>query len=490
MKPVRHTVAGGPCVIIVTGPAMTPNRTSGQFVTTRHVTQVLAFLAVSCALVIGVRYGTLAMSGPESTCAVVQARMLSEGQRRLPSPLPGQRFGDAPPGALALPGFVTLTDGSDQSVPGCPAGLSVAMAAAVKLGGDAALFLVVPLFGMLAVWSTFLLARMLAEPWAGVAAATLLVCNPLFMHGVSNSTSDVPTSALWMACLAVAIHPGDGTNLFRFRRAIGAGLLAGLAMMLRPHLFPVAAVPIILVTGGLQPDGRRRSGETVSRSRLLVAALMGMLPGVASLAWLQWRTYGMPFGSATPWQDAWAPISALPVLVVLAVVAIWSIAGRIRLPWRIAVLIAFVSIAGGWSVHNASERGIFRAKAVERKYREVGRYAAAKLPTEAVILAALPAGSIRYYGGTATLTWSAIPGDSLDRLLDDLRSRGYAPFIVLDASEREAFKTRFGRQSALAGLDWTARATIGRDIAIYDPADRTRFLAGEHIPTESISWPR
>ena len=455
-----------------------------------HVTQVLAFLAVSCALVIGVRYGTLSIGTPEANCAVGQARMFADGRRSLPSPLPDQRFPAVLSGMLAPPGFVAKSDSLDEAVPGCPAGLSLAMAAALRIGGDPALFLVVPLFGMLAIWSTFLLVRALANPWAGVAASALLACSPLFMYGVTHTGSDVPTAALWLASLAAATRMGDGTEVFRFRRAVGTGLLAGLAVLVRPHLFPLAAVPLMLVSGSWPLDRRQRPGQVVSPSRLGVASLMGMLPGVASVAWLQWRIYGTPLGSETPWQDVWTLTPALPVLVVLAVVAIWSITGRIRSPWRVLVLVAFVALAGGWSVRDANERGIFRAKAIERKYREVGRYAAAKLPPNAVILSVLPAGSIRYFAGTPTLTWSAIPADGLDALLDDLRARGYAPFFALDVSERDAFKARFGKRTALATLDWTPRATIGRDISVYDPGDRARFLAGEKLDTESISWPR
>jgi hypothetical protein len=54
----------------------------------------------------------------------------------------------------------------------------------------------------------------------------------------------------------------------------------------------------------------------------------------------------------------------------------------------------------------------------------------------------------------------------------------------------EAFRSRFRGRSAAADLDWPPRATLGNVIFVFDPADRDRYLAGERIPSEHISWGR
>jgi hypothetical protein len=58
--------------------------------------------------------------------------------------------------------------------------------------------------------------------------------------------------------------------------------------------------------------------------------------------------------------------------------------------------------------------------------------------------------------------------------------------IVLETWEEPAFRAKFAGASAFAELDWPPRAQIGRDVRVYDPADRPRYLRGESIPTERV----
>ena len=103
-------------------------------------------------------------------------------------------------------------------MPLCPAGLSLLMAAAVALGGERALFLVVPLLGALAVWCAFLIGRRLGGPVAGAASAVLLACSPTFLYQLVQPMSDVPAAALWLAALALALRARDAGGPARPRR--------------------------------------------------------------------------------------------------------------------------------------------------------------------------------------------------------------------------------------------------------------------------------
>jgi hypothetical protein len=75
---------------------------------------------------------------------------------------------------------------------------------------------------------------------------------------------------------------------------------------------------------------------------------------------------------------------------------------------------------------------------------------------------------------------------SLDRTLDYLRSRGYRPYLLLEAWEEPAFRKRFDGKSAIASLDWPPVADIDREVRIYNPADRALYFSGVPVYTERV----
>jgi hypothetical protein len=79
-----------------------------------------------------------------------------------------------------------------------------------------------------------------------------------------------------------------------------------------------------------------------------------------------------------------------------------------------------------------------------------------------------------------------MPPDRLDELVAHFRARGRGVYIVLDEWEKQEFRGRFARQSALGALDWTpfAVASGGMPVTIYDPRDRmsTSPVATRIIP--------
>jgi hypothetical protein len=48
------------------------------------------------------------------------------------------------------------------------------------------------------------------------------------------------------------------------------------------------------------------------------------------------------------------------------------------------------------------------------------------------------------------------------------------------------FRARFRGASEAGGLDWPPRFDLNRQVRIFDPADRARYLAGEGYPTENV----
>jgi hypothetical protein len=508
----------------------------------RQACTAVALVAAVSSAAVGIRWGAFAVGGSDSHCYAGQARMFAEGRASLPPPVAVPVPWPAAAATFAPSGFAPGPDPSGASVPLCPAGLSLLMTAAAAVAGDPAIFFIVPLMGAIAVWSTFILGRRMAGPLVGAASAVLVACSPTFLYQLVQPMSDVPAAALWIASLALAAgaHSGSrrGTG-----EAVASGFLAGAAIMMRPNLAPLAIVPVVLTlpsrrsaaatAGGVVPgvaavawlqtviygsplrSGYGDLGQLFSaghvaanlvnypawlayaHSPILVLGLLA--PFVVSKRYEAWVILAfivavfaayVPYVVFTEWWYTRFVLPALPALIVL-MAAVIERAAR-RLPARAAALaaaVAVLALAGFW-LHRADELAVFRIKGLEQKYVELGRLASRSLPARAIVLAAQPAGSVRYYSRLPTLSWDAIEPEWLDRVLDECQSRGLAPYLAIESWELDTFKSRFRGHSASGGLDWPPRAALGNVIYVYDLADRARYLGGERIPTEQVFWNR
>jgi hypothetical protein len=81
-------------------------------------------------------------------------------------------------------------------------------------------------------------------------------------------------------------------------------------------------------------------------------------------------------------------------------------------------------------------------------------------------------GSVRYYSGRLTVRWMFIPETALDSVVDQFRRQGMRPYLLATSSEADDFRTRFGRRSRLAALDWPpiARGDFDLPVEIFDLA--------------------
>ena len=414
------------------------------------------------------------------------------------------------------------------------------MAVALFLGGGRAIFLVVPLFGALAIWCAFVTGRRLGGPLAGIAAAALLACSPTFLYQLVQPMSDVPAAALWLAALALALEcerafprdprlggrrprgwrgdhdqaePGparDGpgaagvpVGLRRARhgrrpgarhrrggRTAGRGLRRAVAIGLWRSRGTVRPEPRRAEPGALSRVARRRA-HTRHRARAAGTANRGRAAADRAARGLRRaRHHRVP------------PLRRVQRLVVHALPAAWhrrADRAHGRRPGGLDAEAAEIRAGGGragggrtalggiW-VARAETLSVFRLQSLERKYVELGRYGAASLPPTAVVIAGQATGSVRFYAGLPTLSWDAIDPAWLDRTLDELRRRGRTPYFAIEAWEIEPFRLRFGGRSNLAALDWPPRASIGQVIFVYGADDRGRYLAGETFPTQRITW--
>src|SRR5688572_23181874 len=174
-------------------------------------------------------------------------------------------------------GFVASETTPSAFSPVCAPGFSLLLAPLAAIGGPDAIFVLTPIAGALLVWFAFVAARHIAGPLAGALAAVLMSVSPPMLYQVVQPMNDVTTAALWMATFVALIK----------RRWTVAGVVCGIALLVRPNLLPLAAVAgaAIVVREG-------RSGM-----RYAMRFAVAIVPCGVLVLWLNSGLYGSPFRS-------------------------------------------------------------------------------------------------------------------------------------------------------------------------------------------------
>src|SRR4051812_44901779 len=253
-------------------------RRIGAALESLHFSRSLVAVASLWALAVGIGFGTFASGGADSSGYVGQARLLAEG--KLTDTIPVSRDYQWPDVEYTLTplGF---TRGQTRGViaPIYPPGLPLLLAPFSAVS-DRAVYVVVPLFGALLIWLTYRLGVLSGDGSAGSMAALLLAVSPTFLYQVVQPMSDVPCAACWLAALLVASRGSTAGSVV-------SGMLASLAILIRPNLAPLAVIVAALSIVS-NPSGRLR------RAMFFVASIT---PGVVLLGWIQDVRYGSPFAS-------------------------------------------------------------------------------------------------------------------------------------------------------------------------------------------------
>ena len=467
----------------------------------------IAIVTMLAAFLVGVGYSSFFAAGPDSSGYISEAHKWMHGELRSPIPAWVARAGWA--GALAAGAPVGYTpDAHAQSyVPVYSPGLPLIMSMFEWVGGASAVFYVVPFFGALLVWFTYLLGRQLGGEWSGAIAATLLFCSPAFLWWLIQLMSDVPVAACWTASLVLAARAGGTAD------ALFSGLAAGIAILIRPNLVPLAAFPALL----LLLSGSR------ARARVAVFAAAAA-PAAFLIAIINARWYGSPLGSgygslgalyalgraplnvrryggwlldtqtpliilwiAAPWAseaydarrrvvlllvypfavmalylaylnfDLWAYLRfllpAYPVMLA-GLAAVLARFGRELRPSRLAVAgvaVVIVSLV----LHQlrfASSVGTFSEAQGETRFARAVDLART-LPPESIFISDAYSGTLHFYTGRDVLRWLMIPADRFDVALADLKGQGRRLYFFGDPFEVDAFKEYLSRSDAAARFD-------------------------------------
>jgi hypothetical protein len=461
--------------------------------------RILVVVIAAIVLWLGLAAGSRAVGGADVYGYVSQARLLQQGAIRVHQPIAANVPWPEADWTLAPLGYAP--GGGQTIVPTYPPGLPLLIILFSFVFGGLGPFLVGPASAAALVVLTYALGARLTTPLIGLAAALLVGSSPTVLFTMLTPMSDVAVAVCWVAALLLAL---GGTS----RGALAAGTAAGIAILIRPNLVPLAVVPLLVSLAAGRP------GPSTMLRR---AAAYGLscAPFALFIAWWFNELYGSPLRSGYgdnaglfAWghvaenlarYPAWlwatqgplvflAPLSPVlardnrarllrlaclafiglvtisyllyipfedwrylrffivtfPLLFILSADAVAGAAGRISPAWRAGALGAFAAVSLFYAVSTTLEHRTFAGGRADHRYADVGRFAREQLPANAVVYAMQHSGTIRYYTNLLTVRWTHLEPAWLDPSIDYWIAAGYEPVLLLDDWEVPEFLARFG----------------------------------------------
>jgi dolichyl-phosphate-mannose-protein mannosyltransferase len=275
---------------------------------------VIAMLWVSLAM------GTRAAGGSDVYGYVSQSALWRHGNLKIHQPIaaavpwPDADWTFAPLGYKPAPDHTI--------VPTYSPGLPLLMALFAAIFGSGAEFYVVPICGAVLVWLTYALGKRVSGDAAGTIAALAVAASPCVLFMTLWTMSDVPVATFWTASLLLAMRATAWRSLL-------AGIAAGIAIVVRPNLAPLALVPLLLVTAAAV-RATEEHRKTQTWLGVLVCYCMALVPFVVFVGWLFNDLYGSPLRSG--YGDAADIYSRENVLPNLARYARWFFESQGPLP--------------------------------------------------------------------------------------------------------------------------------------------------------------
>lgn len=496
----------------------------------------VAIALAAIAFAHGVRFGTFTASGSDSYGYVSEADLWLNGTLVIKQPLHDEfsaswRWANM---TLAPVGYRPGEAGGTM-VPTYPPGLPLSMAAFKAVGGDNAVYLVVPLLGALAIWLTYCLGLRLGDSYVAALASLTLLVSPIFLSRLVWPMSDVPAMAWWLAAVVLATEPS-------MARTALAGAAVAAAILTRPNLFPLAVLPGVLIV--------MRTASVRSRLGRVAVFTLAMLPGPIAVAIIDNHLYGSPLASGYGTADTiyagryfaanlvhypqWLVVQQTPFILLafaapfllrrtgrlvesrLSLFALFFSAGVLLLylwytpyddpeyvrfllpayplllvtaaaafgvlapqggPRRATAFAAIALLLAVWGVWHG--RYAFRTQRDEARYRAAAQMAAT-LPDNALFVSNLHSGSLRYYAKRLTVRFDWLAPDVYTQALDKLRASGRPVFVVLDEAEREPFRARYAPVADISWLDQPPTLIAAKRVFFYQmwpgEADRAAVL--------------
>ncbi len=393
-------------------------------------------------------------------------------------------------GAATPLGYVRSPRVAESNVPAYPLGLPALMAAAAGVFGPRAPFLVPMALGLvliaLCVWLTRLWTN---DVTIALAAGAAVAWHPIVFTHAIQPMSDVPAAAFYVAAAALLIKD-------RASFAIAAGFAGGAAFLIRPALLPgVLALALLPLTAGRVRRLRVVAFIVVVLAGVALQAWLqwylygspfangyGATAELFSFRYLGANVRSYPYWGAVMNGPLWigglvaglrvSRHSSAPTVVVATVIALllpyaiyrpydhWqtlrfilpflavstavAVVGLVSLPRRLAgqhlgtwIGLALTVVMIALWIRFLDREHVFTLSRSEERFVHAGELVSRAAAGNAVILASLHSGSLRYYTGRQTLDWGKIPAGQFEATVDALERRGFPVFLMFDGQGEE-----------------------------------------------------
>jgi len=353
-----------------------------------------------------------------------------------------QPMSDVPAAALWTLGFLAATSGAAVL-----AGL--ASSAAILMRPN--LFLLTASVLVLLLWS----ARE-SSPQSGLRARI----RPLVVCAIAASIGPLVIAVQQWRLYGNPLLSGHGTLRELFAIGNIPENVRDYAVRLLLGETPAIVVSLVALASLLIP--RRTVSEVPRLSTALRVLVVVLVPLLISY---------LPYGVFPDWSYLRFLMPALPAAFIVCGAVVTNASARIPAPLRGSVLVLTLVACCATDVVIARRQAAFDMRRYESRYRTAGRYLAAVLPRDAVIVTSQESASAHYYTRLPIVRWDFLP--NLDEAVSTLIAAGRHPVLLIEDWEEPALRARFPR-STLARLDWNARALFGTTtrVRFLDPADR------------------
>ena len=228
--------------------------------------------------------------------------------------------------------------GKDATVPGYPPGLPIHFALASAIGGERGQFVVVPIATGALVIVAFLFGFRLGGPATGLLSAAATGSSPILLYQAAQPMSDAVSAFWWSLAILLLIDPAK-------RRLFGAGFAAAVACTVRPNLFAMAPVLVLMAWWW----------RRWNRTAILPLATFTAPVAAAAVGFALLQTYLYGSASTTGYGAVDSLFSVAHVLPNLSRYPRWAIFTQSAILF--AAVIAPIAIRRGW-ISPAIDRGV------------------------------------------------------------------------------------------------------------------------------------